>query len=140
VTWSGTCALLDVQGLKSPLADKRQGVCLGLSEVIDAATKRQLDDFLTILIPAVQQALCDTDADVREAAARAFNMLHQTVGIRCVDEILPSLLAELGSSDNHRALLATYGLRGILATRSREVRTRAVSVVCVCASSVHVTL
>jgi hypothetical protein len=48
-----------VQGLKSPLPEKRQGVCLGLSEVIGASTRKQIEDFLPVLIPAVQDALCD---------------------------------------------------------------------------------
>lgn len=42
------------EGLKSSDPEKRQGVCLGLSEVIGASTKRQLEDFLDILIQAVQ--------------------------------------------------------------------------------------
>ena len=59
---------------------------------------------------------------VREAAATAFNKLQHIVGIRAVDEILPSLLAELSSPDPRRSHQATHGLRGILAQRSREVR------------------
>lgn len=43
-----------MQGLKSSSAEKRQGVCLGLSEVIGSSTKRQLEDFLGLLIEAVQ--------------------------------------------------------------------------------------
>jgi hypothetical protein len=60
-------------------------------------------------------------SDVREAAAIAFNKLQHVVGIRAVDEILPSLLVELGCGDSVRSNLATHGLRGILASRSREV-------------------
>ena len=52
--WS-VIACEGVQGLKSPLPEKRQGVCLGLSEVIGAATRKQLEDFLPVLIPAVQE-------------------------------------------------------------------------------------
>ena len=58
---------------------------------------------------------------MREAAAIAFNKLQHVVGIRAVDEILPSLLVELGCGDSVRSNLATHGLRGILASRSREV-------------------
>ena len=113
-----------LQGLKSPLPEKRQGVCLGLSEVIGASTRKQIDDFLPVLIPAVQDALCDVSPEVREAAATAFNKLQHIVGIKAVDEILPSLLAELSSPDARRSHQATHGLRGILALRSREVRSR----------------
>ena len=60
---------------------------------------------------------------MREAAAIAFNKLQHVVGIRAVDEILPSLLVELGCGDSVRSNLATHGLRGILASRSREVST-----------------
>ena len=51
--------------MKSPLAEKRQGVCLGLGEVIGASTRKQIEDFLVVLIPAVQDALCDPAPEVR---------------------------------------------------------------------------
>jgi HEAT repeat len=69
-----------------------------------------------------QDALCDDEEEVREAAAKAFGQLQHTVGGRAVDEILPSLLAELTSGNAARANRATHGLRGILSQRSKDVR------------------
>jgi hypothetical protein len=56
------------EGLKSPDPEKRQGVCLGLSEVIGASTKRQLEDFLDILIQAVQVSVPGVPPCVRADA------------------------------------------------------------------------
>ena len=122
IGFQGCPRSISVQGLKSGSAEKRQGVCLGFSEVIAASTRRQLEDFLGLLIEGVQEALCDDDADVRDAAAKAFSSLQHTVGGRAIDEILPSLLAELTSGNAVRANRATFGLRGILSQKSKDVR------------------
>lgn len=68
-----------------------------------------------------QEALCDEEEEVRDAAAKAFNTLQHTVGGRAVDEILPSLLSELTCGVPERANRATYGLKGILSQKSKDV-------------------
>ena len=78
--------------------------------------------FTSCVYSLSQDALCDVDADVREAAAKAFSTLQHTVGVRAVDEILPSLLSELTCGNATRAARATFGLRGILAQKSKDVR------------------
>jgi hypothetical protein len=47
------------RGLDSPSSETRQGVCLGLSEVLASTPRQQLSMYLTVVIPAVRKALCD---------------------------------------------------------------------------------
>uniref|UniRef100_A0A7S1C9J2 TOG domain-containing protein n=1 Tax=Bicosoecida sp. CB-2014 TaxID=1486930 RepID=A0A7S1C9J2_9STRA len=107
--------------LRSDDEGTRQGVCFGLSEVIGAGSKKQLDEYMEVIIPAVQLALCDTSEDVREAAAVAFSTLQKTVGPRAVDDIIPALLAALDTDDRDESANALHGLRQILHHRAREI-------------------
>ena len=52
--------------LQAPEASRRQGVCIGLAEVLENITRQQLQEHLSELLPAVQSALCDPDAGVRQ--------------------------------------------------------------------------
>ena len=63
------------------------------------------------LVPTVQTALCDSNADVRAAAARTFDALHTTVGARALDDILPYLLERLEDPETHEHTLD--GLRQV---------------------------
>ena len=111
--------------LRKKLADgeaqQRQGVCLGLGEVIGACSRRQLDEYSSVLIPAVKEALCDPEEEVREAAAHAFNMLQQVLGMRAVDEILPAIMEAMDTDDPAVSDSAVHGLSSVLALRSKEI-------------------
>ncbi len=54
--------------------------------------------FADSLIPTVRKALCDPLPEVREAAAKTFDNLHQNIGTRALDDILPDLLSKLVST------------------------------------------
>jgi len=56
-------------GLESNDSDMRQGVCIGLSEIMATAGKIQVIDYVDSITPAVKKALIDESSDVREAAA-----------------------------------------------------------------------
>ena len=75
---------------------------------------------MDVLLPAVRDALCDEEEEVRDAAARAFNRLQRMVGRVAVDSIVPALLEqlEIPGAEGARAL---HGLRQILVLRSKEV-------------------
>ena len=47
------------------------------------------------LVPTVSRALSDSEAPVREAAAKTFDSLHSNIGTRALEEILPELLRKL---------------------------------------------
>ncbi len=49
------------------------------------------------LIHTVKRALLDPLSEVREAAAEAFNRLHDTIGQKALDGILPHVLEKLVS-------------------------------------------
>ena len=99
----------------------RQGVCVGLAEVIDCSSKEQITKFLDILVKVVQDALCDEDSEVRTMAASCFQNLYNVVGNRTLDEIVPALLVAMESDDDEAKTRALNGMTGILGVRSREL-------------------
>ncbi|GMH37879.1 hypothetical protein BSKO_05763 [Bryopsis sp. KO-2023] len=106
-------------GTESESPATRQGVCYGLSEVLDDLTRSQLTDHLPMVLPAIQATLCDQDPEVREAAAGAFNALFKAGAGSVVDTIVPALLAQLQSdSGNSQAL---EGLQVILSVRPQTL-------------------
>lgn len=80
--------------------DAKQGICLALKELISSASEEALEDHEKTLISVVRTALTDSDEDVREAAAEAFDSLQQILGKRAVDQVLPFLLNLLRSEDD----------------------------------------
>lgn len=108
-------------GLASPVPATRQGVCLGLAEVIEAATKQQIEAHVGMLVPAVRDALCDTDSGVRDAAARAFNTLTTALGQAAVEQTVPSLLAAMDTDDEEASSRARAGLQAVVALRGKEI-------------------
>ncbi|KAK3987255.1 translational activator GCN1 [Cladorrhinum sp. PSN332] len=90
--------------------DAKQGICLALKELISSASPESLEDHEKTLISVVRTALTDSDDDVREAAAEAFDSLQQILGKRAIDQVLPYLLNLLRSeedADNALAALLT---------------------------------
>lgn len=79
--------------------DAKQGICLALRELISSASPESLEDHEKTLISVVRTALIDSDAEVREAAAEAFDSLQQIFGKRAVDQVLPFLLNLLRSEN-----------------------------------------
>eukprot|EP00002_Diphylleia_rotans_P033723 TRINITY_DN719_c0_g2_i1.p1 TRINITY_DN719_c0_g2~~TRINITY_DN719_c0_g2_i1.p1 ORF type:complete len:2625 (-),score=670.03 TRINITY_DN719_c0_g2_i1:1508-9382(-) len=107
------------KGLESSAANTRQGVCLGLKEVMASAPKWLMSEYVDALIPAVGKALCDNLPEVREAAAQAFDTLHRLVGNKAMDEILPEMMRLL--EDPQLSERALDGIRQILGMRSASV-------------------
>lgn len=90
--------------------DNRQGICIALREVISSASEETLQDYEKKLISVVRVALTDSDEDVREAAAEAFDSLQKIFGKRAVDQVLPHLLNLLrteGEADTALSALLT---------------------------------
>jgi len=117
------------KGLSDPAPNVRTGVCIGLSEVVESATRSQIEGYIGLIIPALKDALCDPDSDVREAASRAFTSLQKVVGQTALDTVLPSLLSAIeqaGSSEDgdsdetwtsSNSYKAIEGLKSIVASR-----------------------
>ncbi|KAL1310939.1 hypothetical protein AAFC00_001162 [Neodothiora populina] len=81
-------------------ADAKQGICIALRELIASASPDALEEYEKTLISVVRTALVDSDNDVREAAAEAFDSLQKILGKRAVDQVLPYLLNLLRSDDD----------------------------------------
>ncbi|XP_054719248.1 eIF-2-alpha kinase activator GCN1-like [Uloborus diversus] len=106
-------------GLDSERADQRQGVCIGLSEIMASTSREMVLTFVDSLVPTVRRALSDPLPEVRLAAATTFDSLHSTVGVRALDEILPPLLRQL--SDPSQSEYTLDGLRQVMAIKSKVV-------------------
>ncbi|KAG6039359.1 hypothetical protein E4U41_002831 [Claviceps citrina] len=99
------------EGLQTSIdSDAKQGICLALRELISSASPEALEDHEKTLISVVRTALTDSDEEVREAAAEAFDSLQQILGKRAVDQVLPFLLNLLrseGEAENALSALLT---------------------------------
>uniref|UniRef100_A0A8W8K250 TOG domain-containing protein n=2 Tax=Magallana gigas TaxID=29159 RepID=A0A8W8K250_MAGGI len=107
------------KGLDSDRADQRQGVCIGLSEIMKATSREHVSVYADSLVPTVRRALTDELPEVREAAAETFDNLHSNIGQRALDEILPVLLKQL--DDDEFAESALDGLKQVMTVKSRVV-------------------
>ncbi|KAG8380391.1 hypothetical protein BUALT_Bualt06G0010500 [Buddleja alternifolia] len=107
------------QGLSDPNPSRRQGVCIGLSEVMATAGKSQLLSYMDELIPTIRTALCDSTPEVRESAGLAFSTLYKSAGLQAIDEIVPTLLHAL--EDDQTSDTALDGLKQILSVRTTAV-------------------
>jgi HEAT repeat protein len=99
----------------------RVGACVGLAEVIEGSTKEQIIKYLHVLVKVVQDALCDNEEDVRKIATSSFQNLYSAVGTKAFDEIVPSLLVEMESTNDNSRTRAVNGVTGILSIRSKEL-------------------
>ena len=111
------------KGMKSGEDATRQGVCLGLLELINSSNRRLLENNVVKLMPIVQAALCDTLEDVCETAAQCFNVMQSKLGGSVIDTVVPLLLNDLKGNDTSKAELSLQGLCQLLALRGRDVMT-----------------
>ena len=107
------------EGLRSERSDERQGVCIGLSEIIANTSKEMIEAFVFSLVPTVRKALCDPLPEVRQAAASTFDSLYGAVGNRALEEIIPSLLQKLHDAEEGDYVLD--GLRNVLSLKGQAV-------------------
>ena len=59
------------------------------------ATANQREDCEDVIISIVRAALVDDEANVRSAAARAFDVLQEQLGAKAIDQTIPTLLEAL---------------------------------------------
>ncbi|PPJ53845.1 hypothetical protein CBER1_03251 [Cercospora berteroae] len=102
----------------SSSTDSRTGICIALRELIAASTHDSLEDHQQRLVSVLRTALVDTDEDVRDAAAEAFDSLQRLMGKRAIDQVLPYLLQLL--RDESEAANALQGLLTLLTDLTRS--------------------
>lgn len=101
--------------------DARQGICLGLVELIPATPLQALQDHEPDLMNLVRTCLQDSNNSVREAATRALEELQGALGDVSSD-MLPELVQQVVAENDEGALaaikemLASTGASTILAT------------------------
>lgn len=95
--------------------DAKQGICIALTELINSASEEALQTHQEVFIRIVRASLVDSSAEVRRAAAHAFEALQNHLGKVVIDEVLPDLLLRLESDDSENALLA---LQDIMETKA----------------------
>lgn len=96
----------------------RQGVCIGMTQILQSTGKNHIEHFEDEIMDVVKVALMDEESEVRAAAAQAFDILHELIGPAAIDEILPPLLAQLKDAKGSAALDA---LTEIMAVRGNVV-------------------
>ena len=113
-------------GLNSERSEQRQGVCIGLTEIMASTSKDNIILFSDSLIPTVRKALMDPLPEVRNCAARTFDNLHNMIGVKALEDISVYLLDTMKTNemkeDNESKLLAERaldGLRQIMSVKSR---------------------
>lgn len=80
------------------------------------ATDTQREDCEDVIISIVRAALVDDEANVRSAAAQAFDVLQEELGAKAIDQTIPTLLEALrqpgkGSGTALQALTEVMNVR-----------------------------
>ena len=98
---------------------KREGIALGLTEILNCSSAVQIGAFLEFLVPALQKALCDSVAEVRQQAALAFQTMQRSIGEKAVISVVTPLLTLIvKNAEDDKALL---GLQEIVKQKPREL-------------------
>ncbi|KDQ20094.1 hypothetical protein BOTBODRAFT_101949 [Botryobasidium botryosum FD-172 SS1] len=105
-------------GLDSDDPRTREGVCFAMSEILESTTDAQREGHEDEIIAAVRVSLVDGSANVRAAAATAFDILQEHIGARAIDQTIPTLLEALRGEGSGTALQA---LREIMMVRATTV-------------------
>ncbi|CCM02945.1 uncharacterized protein FIBRA_05060 [Fibroporia radiculosa] len=110
--------------LKSRLASTdpkiREGVCLTLCELMESTTDNQREGHEDEIITMVRASLVDDEADVRAAAAKAFDTLQEHIGAKAIDQTIPTLLEALRQPGQSSGT-ALQALKEVMAVRASTV-------------------
>lgn len=100
-------------------SDTKQGICLAVSEIMQSVNAESLSSHEGTLVNVISTGLADPDADVRDAATNAFDVLQQVFGTKAINHILPDLLGLLKDASTSENALAA--LRGIMSSRAGAI-------------------
>jgi hypothetical protein len=115
-------------GLNSERSEQRQGVCIGLTEIMANTSRDNIIAFSDSLVPTVCRALMDPLPDVRYFAAKTFDNLHNMIGVKALDEVVLHLFEELKKNQNNNSKQnkeisdrALDGLKQVMKVKSRVI-------------------
>mmetsp|Transcript_42469 Transcript_42469/g.165787 ORF Transcript_42469/g.165787 Transcript_42469/m.165787 type:complete len:2619 (-) Transcript_42469:553-8409(-) len=116
------------EGLRSENDRMRLGACEGLSELIQTATKLQLIEHASELLPGIEEALSDSSESVRSASAKIFSYLSRPLGHTASEGVVQNLIVRAaeyqepsGDEDMRDENYALDGLQKVLAFSSGKV-------------------
>ncbi|OCH93463.1 ARM repeat-containing protein [Obba rivulosa] len=98
----------------------REGVCLTLCELMESTTDSQREGHEDEIVHMVRIALVDDEANVRSAAAKAFDILQDKLGAKAIDQTIPTLLEAL-RQPGHSSGTALQALREVMTVRAAAV-------------------
>ncbi|KAI0077211.1 ARM repeat-containing protein [Panus rudis PR-1116 ss-1] len=98
----------------------REGVCLTLCELMESTTETQREDHEDAVISMVRVSLVDDEANVRAAAARAFDILQEQIGVKAIDQTIPTLLEALRQPGQSSGT-ALHALKEVMNVRASTV-------------------
>ncbi|KAF5354845.1 hypothetical protein D9756_005584 [Leucocoprinus leucothites] len=101
-------------------ARTREGVCLTLTEIMRSTTDSQREGHEDEIITIVRVSLVDDEANVRSAAAQAFDVLQEHIGGRAIDQTIPTLLEALRQPGKGSGT-ALQALREVMTVRAATV-------------------
>ncbi|EKM53603.1 uncharacterized protein PHACADRAFT_125439 [Phanerochaete carnosa HHB-10118-sp] len=98
----------------------REGVALTLSELMESTTDAQREGHEDEIITMVRVSLVDDESNVRAAAAKAFDILQEHIGVKAIDQTIPTLLEALRQPGRSSGT-ALQALREVMSVRASTV-------------------
>jgi HEAT repeat protein len=99
----------------------RAGVCIGLSEIVNASHRQLLQEYFSILFPAIKKGLTDESSIVRDKASVVVGTMYQTLGNTTVNSIVPSVIEMILSPESAVSESGINGLNGLVRALPREL-------------------
>ncbi|KDR69874.1 hypothetical protein GALMADRAFT_913484 [Galerina marginata CBS 339.88] len=104
----------------SPDSRTREGVSLTISQIMQNSSEGQREDHEDDIISIVRVALVDDEANVRSAAAQAFDVLQEELGAKAIDQTIPTLLEALRQPGKGSGT-ALQALKEVMSVRASTV-------------------
>jgi HEAT repeat protein len=105
-----------IENMHSEDASVRAGVCIGLSDIANAANRQLLQEYFSIMFPAIRSALCDSVLSVRTRASETIAGLFKELGNTAIHNVFPQILDQL--NDN---IDAANGIEQLLIPLHKEL-------------------
>ncbi|TEB16913.1 hypothetical protein C9890_0544 [Perkinsus sp. BL_2016] len=106
-----------IENASSPDPMVRAGVCVGLSEIVHAANRQLLQEYFSIMFPAMRNLLCDESPQVRSRAGATVGVLYIALGNTTVNSLVPQIIEQV-QTENESAI---EGLGQLVQVLGREL-------------------
>jgi hypothetical protein len=106
-----------VENVNSEDPMTRAGVCVGLADIVNAANRQLLQEYFSLIFPAIRASLCDQSSVVRVKAGALIGILYSTLGNTTINNTLPMILESVLAGDS----LAVCGLEQLVGALPKEL-------------------